>query len=95
MNRIWERYIVHELKRHAQPLGIKIDPQVSVALWETRKIRPDIVVTLPHGEKIVIDTKWKSLNRPDPSDEDLRQMFATTIKLIVPTVSFYIPISME
>lgn len=49
--------------------------------WESRTIRPDLVVTYKLGdqkETFVIDTKWKMLdtNNPKPSDDDLKQMYS-------------------
>lgn len=76
MNQVWERFIFCELRRHAAKSGIKVDRQVSAAFWEGRRLRPDIVVHLEGGRRVVVDTKWKELRSPDPSDVDLRQMFA-------------------
>lgn len=76
MNRVWERYIFRELKRHAAQRGVRVDPQVSKFFWAGRSIKPDIIVNLQDGRQIVIDTKWKELKSPDPSIEDLNQMFA-------------------
>jgi 5-methylcytosine-specific restriction enzyme subunit McrC len=75
MNRVWERYIFCELKRYAAPKGVKVDRQVSKLFWAGRSVRPDIVVYLEGGRQVVIDTKWKELKSPDPSIEDLNQMF--------------------
>ena len=75
MNLVWERYIFAELRRHAATRGITVDRQVVAPLWEGRTVRPDIVVYLSPTERIVIDTKWKELKHPHPSDHDLRQMF--------------------
>jgi 5-methylcytosine-specific restriction enzyme subunit McrC len=75
MNRVWERYIFCELKRFAETRGIAVDRQVIESFWEGRTVRPDIVVYLNDRTRVVIDTKWKELTRPDPSDSDLRQMF--------------------
>jgi 5-methylcytosine-specific restriction enzyme subunit McrC len=75
MNRVWERYIFCELRRYAQSCGITVDRQVIESFWEGRTVRPDIVVHLDAERRVVIDTKWKELTRPEPSDSDLRQMF--------------------
>ena len=75
MNRVWERYIFCELRWHAAEKGVRVDRQVSASFWGGRSVRPDIVVYLGNGKQVVIDTKWKVLDRPDPSDHDLYQMF--------------------
>lgn len=76
MNSLWEEYIYRMLKKH-NPEGFKILPQESQKFWETKTIRPDIV--LSHIEKsltYIIDTKWKVINNTEPSDADLKQMYA-------------------
>jgi 5-methylcytosine-specific restriction endonuclease McrBC regulatory subunit McrC len=75
MNKVWERYIFCELRRHAAQLGVRVDRQVSASFWAGRTVRPDIVVYLDGGRQVVIDTKWKELQRPEPADGDLYQMF--------------------
>jgi 5-methylcytosine-specific restriction enzyme subunit McrC len=75
MNQVWERYIFCELRRHAARLGVRVDRQVSASFWASKTVRPDIVVYLEGGRQVVIDTKWKELQRPEPSNEDLNQMF--------------------
>jgi 5-methylcytosine-specific restriction enzyme subunit McrC len=75
MNQVWERYIFCELRRHAAQLGVRVDRQVSASFWASKTVRPDIVVYLEGGRQVVIDTKWKELQRPEPSSEDLNQMF--------------------
>jgi 5-methylcytosine-specific restriction enzyme subunit McrC len=75
MNQVWERYIFCELRRHAAQLGVRVDRQVTASFWAGRTVRPDIVVYLEGGRQVVIDTKWKELQRPEPADGDLYQMF--------------------
>ena len=75
MNQVWERYIFCELKRHAAQKGIRVDRQVRASFWAGRSVRPDIVVYLKDERHVVIDTKWKELQRPEPSQSDVAQMF--------------------
>ena len=75
MNTIWERYVLSEVRRAAPAENFCVESQVRETFWESRTLRPDIVVTC-EGERFVIDTKWKALSSPEPSDEDLRQIFA-------------------
>jgi 5-methylcytosine-specific restriction enzyme subunit McrC len=40
-----------------------------------KQVRPDIVIEGPDRSTLVLDTKWKVLETPVPSDDDLKQMF--------------------
>ena len=78
MNKLWEEYIFRMLQRAKTP-GYKVAFQNSQKFWESKTIRPDIVVTKGEGESkeyFVIDTKWKIIDYQNPSDDDLKQMFA-------------------
>ena len=78
MNRLWEEYIYRMLKRCETP-EIKIMEQKSKYFWEQKTIRPDIVVEHKNNgltQTYIIDTKWKIIDINDPSDNDLKQMFA-------------------
>lgn len=74
MNKLWEEYIYRILQRH-KPEGFTISPQNSIQFWEKKTIRPDIFVSTP-TDKYIIDTKWKIVDSHNPSDDDLKQMFA-------------------
>ncbi len=52
--------------------------QNSKKFWEGKTIRPDIVIREKKTKviKYVIDTKWKVIKANDPSDDDLKQMYA-------------------
>lgn len=74
MNLLWEEYIYRILKKYPQE-GFEINGQESQKFWEFKKIKPDLV--LKQGtETFIIDTKWKVIRENDPSDDDLKQMFA-------------------
>lgn len=101
MNILFEKYVFAELKRAElkfPELNLKISAQRSRRFWGTKKLRPDIWVEFTsNGEekRMVMDTKWKSLTSPKPSDEDLRQMYAYNLHfgsneamLIYPKVNF-------
>lgn len=81
MNELWEEFVFRRL-RHVLEDAWRIQPQSRKVFWEMeargiRKIlKPDIVITAPQGEVVVIDTKWKIPGNDLPSDEDLRQIFA-------------------
>lgn len=78
MNKLWEEYIYRMLKCCETP-QIKIREQKSKYFWEHKTIRPDIVVehkTNGSTQTYIIDTKWKVIDTNEPSDNDLKQMFA-------------------
>lgn len=54
--------------------------QLSEKFWENKSIRPDIVLKKRNSEEnqlnIVLDTKWKVMHDNNPSDADLKQMYA-------------------
>lgn len=74
MNDLWEEYIYRQLLK----AGIDAQFQNSLAFWETRNMRPDMVVK-HNGLQFILDAKWKIVNDAQPSDEDLRQIFAYNI----------------
>jgi len=78
MNMLWEEYVFRMLQRNI-PSNIKVAFQNSQPFWERKTIRPDIVVTKVDAglsETFVIDTKWKVIDSRNPSDDDLKQMYA-------------------
>jgi 5-methylcytosine-specific restriction enzyme subunit McrC len=78
MNKLWEEYIYRMIKRTADT-NIHVNFQNSQKFWESKTIRPDLVITKKIGdnsETFVIDTKWKVLDYKSPSDDDLKQMYA-------------------
>ena len=75
MNKLWEEYIYRILQKH-KPTGYQVSFQNSDKFWEHKTIRPDIVITSNKNEKFIIDTKWKIIDSNNPSDDDLKQMFA-------------------
>lgn len=74
MNALWEKYVSRKLREYKHPSGAKVCIQNSTKFWNSRTVRPDIVIEI-NGEKIVIDTKWKIPNGGKPSDDDLKQIF--------------------
>jgi len=78
MNKLWEEYVYRMLQR-ASSKEYKISFQNSQKFWEKRTIRPDLVVDKTIGdakETFIIDTKWKVIDSRNPSDDDLKQMYA-------------------
>ena len=75
MNQLWEDYIYRILYKHTDS-SLEILPQQSEYFWETKSIRPDIVIKHRDTEETyIIDTKWKVVDNSEPSDNDLKQMF--------------------
>ena len=74
MNKLWEEYIFRILLKNKGD-GVEVSFQNSKAFWETKTIRPDLVIT-KESKTFVIDTKWKSISSTKPDDNDLKQIFA-------------------
>lgn len=81
MNKLWEEYVYRMLQR-ANMKEYEVAFQNSQKFWESKTIRPDLVVIKTVGsksERFVIDTKWKVIDYRNPSDDDLKQMYAYNI----------------
>lgn len=82
MNTLWERFVYVSLRKELQHLGTAatIKPQLPRDFWKSTggpkaRIRPDIVLNPNQPDCVVLDTKWKRLDRSRPADQDLQQMF--------------------
>lgn len=75
MNELFETLIFKELYRARVALGISVTAQKRMKFWESKELRPDIVIT-KDDETFIIDTKWKVLTDTNPHDNDLKQIFA-------------------
>lgn len=81
MNEVFEKFIFHILKYAALTEGNNIKDirsQHKSLFWNNKSIRPDIIIELKSDgglERIILDTKWKVLKQPYPSDSDLKQMY--------------------
>lgn len=79
MNKLWEEYIYRVLQNNPNS-DYEISYQNSESFWEKKTIRPDLVLNKKGtNEKYIIDTKWKIVDANNPSDDDLKQMFAYNI----------------
>jgi 5-methylcytosine-specific restriction enzyme subunit McrC len=75
MQQLFEEYVAIQLKQAAFRLGCNIQYQARSRFWKQRSIRPDMVLVTPAGERIILDTKWKTLKHGQPNDADLKQIF--------------------
>lgn len=73
MNFLFEAYIFRQLQKAATERE-SVKRQVPKSFWNRRSIQPDILLTIDN-QPIVIDTKWKKLQKVSPTMEDLRQIF--------------------
>ena len=73
MNQLFEEYVYRQLLKHRTE-GLQIRRQVQQAFWQKRKIQPDLVIRSA-GQQFVLDTKWKVLEKAQPSIGDLKQMY--------------------
>ena len=73
MNRLWEEFVYVTLRHHFAG-RYTVSAQVKRRFWETKTIRPDIVIR-DSSKMIVLDTKWKRPDKGYPSDNDLHQMY--------------------
>ena len=81
MNQLWERFISKMMKRHLSDRYL-VKAQGNKVFWRSprsrKRLKPDILL-IPKRKgdaKIVVDTKWKTPFQFNPSDNDLRQIFA-------------------
>jgi len=76
MNKLWEEFIYRALQM-VPDSDYEVSFQNSEKFWETKTIRPDLVLEKKETEeRYIIDTKWKIVDANNPSDDDLKQMFA-------------------
>lgn len=81
MNKLWEEFITVCLDKNLAG-RYHVKRQNIQVFWNNKTIRPDIYFerersnTQDKPERFIIDAKWKILVDNQPSDEDLRQIFA-------------------
>lgn len=78
MNRLWEEFVFVSLQRYLPDKYTVVD-QEEKSFWNSRNIRPDIVIRERDGKEnehtYILDTKWKQPQNNQPSDSDLHQMY--------------------
>ena len=75
MNNLWEKYIYKTLYQNKSNHGYDVNYQNAKKFWEHKRIKPDLVLE-KDNKKYIVDTKWKVVNMSNPSDADLKQMYA-------------------
>lgn len=88
MEKLFESYIAALVKKNFKDHQVILqDSQYSLfdftsqscSDWQNKKVyhlRPDLVVRMESNEVVIIDTKWKILDKKGPSQADLYQMYA-------------------
>lgn len=75
MNDLWERYVLAKLKQQARDQWL-VKGQESKRFWESKSIRPDILLThIASQTSIIMDTKWKNYAYERIGMDDLRQIY--------------------
>lgn len=73
MNDLWEKYVLMSLEKQAKDW--RVIGQASKLFWESKIIRPDIILENKAYGTIVIDTKWKNYTYDRIGMDDLRQIY--------------------
>lgn len=83
MEKLFERYIAHEMAIHVRNTDWKLYEQDTArSLYDGRQflLRPDILLRGRAGQGVIVDTKWKQLSRDASnygiSQADMYQMYA-------------------
>ena len=81
MNTLFEEYVFRILQRSKNTVEqVKnIRAQQHRRFWNNQNIRPDILIELVNGKRLIVDTKWKYIVDYRPADADLKQMFVYNI----------------
>jgi 5-methylcytosine-specific restriction enzyme subunit McrC len=92
MNKLWEAWVLAAVRRQWNSIpGFRVAGQSILPFWSSsgtnKVVKPDIVVRHRDGRPpLVLDTKWKVLERVEPSDDDLKQMYVYEKLLGVTTI---------
>ena len=78
MNKLWEEFILIQLKKELADTQYKVIGQATLPFLGSHYLQPDIVVQNKYNPKeiYIIDTKWKLPFNNTASMDDLRQMYA-------------------
>lgn len=103
MEKVFESYVATEFKKGTRSLNWKVSTQDrGFFLFNPDRfaLRPDIVVIKESGEKVILDTKWKSLTNErrknyGVSQADMYQMYAYAKKYDAKEVYILYPLNEE
>lgn len=100
MDKLFESYLAKELRNACvgEEWDISCQDHTYYLFEEPKKkfaMRPDIVITVENGFKVILDTKWKNL-QPDEtnygiSQSDMYQMYAYSKKYDAPSIFLLYP----
>ncbi|WP_158264974.1 McrC family protein [Blastopirellula marina] len=76
MNELFEVFVFRRLAAILHPAGVTVRDQHSMRFDKSgqAEIRPDLIIQAPMGRRLAADTKYKTSDKPQPSD--LYQMLA-------------------
>lgn len=78
MNRLWEEFILIQIRKKLVGTSYSVKGQDSQTFIGSNYLKPDIVIQHDYDPKkvYIIDTKWKRPKNQSSSISDLRQMYA-------------------
>jgi 5-methylcytosine-specific restriction enzyme subunit McrC len=78
MNRLWEEFILIQIRKELAGTSYSVKGQDSQTFIGSNYLKPDIVIQHDIDSKkvYIIDTKWKRPQNKSSSISDLRQMYA-------------------
>jgi 5-methylcytosine-specific restriction enzyme subunit McrC len=78
MNRLWEEFILIQIKKELAGTSYSVKGQESQTFIGSNYLKPDMVIQHNEDPKkvYIIDTKWKRPSNQSSSISDLRQMYA-------------------
>jgi 5-methylcytosine-specific restriction enzyme subunit McrC len=78
MNRLWEEFILIQIRKELAGTSYSVKGQDSQTFIGSNYLKPDVVIQHDEDSKkvYIIDTKWKRPTNQSSSISDLRQMYA-------------------
>jgi 5-methylcytosine-specific restriction enzyme subunit McrC len=78
MNRLWEEFILIQIRKELAGTSYSVKGQDSQTFIGSNYLKPDVVIQHDEDPKkvYIIDTKWKRPQNKSSSVSDLRQMYA-------------------
>lgn len=90
MNKLFEKFIYKLLKKEEKKFSkyhLCVRQQNRQLFWKDKSIRPDILIDYKIlinnelvSQRIIVDTKWKIITANNPSNDDLKQMYAYNLQ---------------